>query len=109
MAKLAKSAPITATDIRASNSAGQRLYGIVERMERLSEEKAALTEDMREVMDEAKATGFDPAVIRRVIQRRKLDVTALRELDEMVEVYETSVTNAELAVTKKSIVGGSDA
>ena len=58
------------------------------RIERLGEEKAQLAEDIREIYTEAKGTGFDTKVIRKLIARRKQDQDELAEQDALLETYE---------------------
>ena len=67
--------------------AATRLKGLVERIERLEEERAALSADIREVYAEAKAAGFDTKVMRQVIRLRKLDAPARGEQDELLDLY----------------------
>lgn len=88
-----------------SNSEGM-LFSFVERVERLTEEVEGLTADRKEVYDEAKATGFDSGVMRKVIQRRKMDPAARQEADALLELYEETVRKAEKDQTAKSIADG---
>ncbi|MBT3558882.1 MAG: DUF2312 domain-containing protein [Rhodospirillales bacterium] len=67
--------------------AADRLRTIIERIERLEEEKAALAEDVREVFAEAKGAGFDIKVMRNIIKLRKMDTADRREMDEIMAVY----------------------
>ncbi len=67
--------------------AADRLKSFIERIERLEEEKKALTDDIREVYSEAKGSGFDIKVIRQIIRIRKLDVADRREMEEVMAVY----------------------
>ena len=55
-----------------SNTAAE-LKAIVERIERLEDEKATIAADIKEVFSEAKATGFDVKILRKVIALRKVD------------------------------------
>lgn len=55
------------------NATAQQLRQLIERVERLEEEKAALASDIREVYAEAKAHGFDPKIMRHVIKVRAMD------------------------------------
>jgi len=66
---------------------GERLKSFVERIERLEEEKAALTGDIREVYSEAKGTGFDIKVLRQIIRLRKLDKADRQEQEALLETY----------------------
>jgi uncharacterized protein (UPF0335 family) len=71
--------------------AGKRLKAIIDRVERLEEEKAALAEDVKEVYGEAKATGFDAKIIRKIIRMRKMDIEKRREEEELLEVYKAAI------------------
>lgn len=64
-----------------------QLRGIVERIERLEEDKAALVADIREVYSEAKANGFDVKTLRKVIALRKKEAAERAEEEAMLEVY----------------------
>jgi uncharacterized protein (UPF0335 family) len=72
-------------DLNAA-SAGQ-LKSIIERIERLEEEKTALGEDVKEVYAEAKANGFDTTILRKVISIRKQDPDDRQMQDAILEVY----------------------
>ncbi len=67
--------------------AADRLKSFIERIERLEEEKKALSDDIREVYSEAKGSGFDIKVIRQIIRLRKMDVADRREQEEVMAVY----------------------
>jgi uncharacterized protein (UPF0335 family) len=67
--------------------AREQLRAIVERIERLEEEKAALAGDIREVYAEAKSHGFDIKTLRRVIHLRKQDATERQEQEALLDVY----------------------
>lgn len=71
--------------------AGKRLKSFVERIERLEEEKAALMEDIKEVYAEAKGTGFDTKVMRKIISLRKMDTDKRRESEELLELYKSAI------------------
>lgn len=71
--------------------AGKRLLAIIERVERLEEEKKALGEDIKEVYGEAKATGFDVKIIRKIVRMRKMEVEKRREEEELLEVYKAAI------------------
>ena len=63
------------------------LKALVERIEKLDEEKKALSDDIRDVYSEAKAGGFDTKALRRIIALRKMDPTEREELDALVDMY----------------------
>ena len=67
--------------------AADRLRSFVQRIERLEEEKAALTGDIRDVYAEAKSSGFDTKILRQVIRLRKLDNADRREQEELLDLY----------------------
>ncbi|MCB9964432.1 MAG: DUF2312 domain-containing protein [Rhodospirillales bacterium] len=71
--------------------AGARLKSFIERVERLEEEKTALAEDIKEIMAEAKSTGFDVKTIRKIIRLRKMDTEKRREEDELLELYKAAI------------------
>jgi uncharacterized protein (UPF0335 family) len=73
-------------DSKTSFAKGQ-LKSLVERIERLEEEKKALAGDIKEVYGEAKAHGFDTKILRKVISLRKRDRQEREEEEAMVELY----------------------
>lgn len=108
MAKLKteKTEEKTAGDIMHGGNARGALFNYVERMERLNEEKAGIAEDLKEVAGEAKAEGFDVGMIRKVIQRRKVDRASRDEADALLEVYEEAVEAEEKARFNQSAKDG---
>ena len=66
---------------------GDQLRSLIERIERLEEEKAALAEDIREVYAEAKGNGFDIKVMRQIVRLRKMDSNDRSELEAILETY----------------------
>jgi uncharacterized protein (UPF0335 family) len=60
---------------------------LVERIERLEEEKKALADDIKDVYGEAKANGFDVKALRTVIRLRKQDVEERKEQEAILETY----------------------
>ncbi len=73
-------------DGAASIAQGQ-LRSIVERIERLEEEKAALAADIKEVYAEAKGNGFDTKILRKVVRLRKVDTAERQEEEALMDVY----------------------
>jgi len=63
------------------------LKSIVERVERLEEEKKAIADDIRDVYSEAKANGFDTKVLREVVRLRKQDLAERQEQDAVRDLY----------------------
>lgn len=71
--------------------AGQRLRSYIERIERLEEEKAALAEDIKEVYAEAKGSGFDAKIMRKLISLRKMDSDKRQEEEALLETYKAAI------------------
>ncbi|MEA2757190.1 MAG: hypothetical protein QOJ54_3479 [Aliidongia sp.] len=67
--------------------AADQLRSIVERIERLEEEKKALQEDIKDVYAEAKGNGFDVKILRKIISIRKRDRAELDEEETLLELY----------------------
>jgi uncharacterized protein (UPF0335 family) len=67
--------------------AKDQLKSIVERIERLEEEKQALSDDIKEVYAEAKANGFDTRTLRTVVRLRKQDSNERQEQEALLELY----------------------
>ena len=67
-------------------AAGQ-LKSLIERVERLAEEKGALTADIREVYSEAKGHGFDTKIMRQVIRLRRLETSERQEQEAVLDLY----------------------
>ena len=70
-----------------SGFAKEQLRSFVERVERLEEERSALTADIREVYSEAKGLGFDTKTMRQVVRMRKLDKADFQEQEAMLDLY----------------------
>ncbi len=71
--------------------AADRLRTFVERIERLEEEKAAITADIREVYSEAKGAGFNAKILRQIVRLRGLDQADRREQEAMLELYKRAL------------------
>jgi uncharacterized protein (UPF0335 family) len=67
-------------------SAGQ-LKNFVKRIEKLEEDKAAVSADISEVYSEAKNMGFDAKIIRQVLRLKKMEEQQRREQQELLELY----------------------
>ena len=70
---------------------GEQLRSLIERIERLEEEKAALVEDIKEVYAEAKGNGFDVKVMRQIIRLRKMDSNDRSELEAILDTYKAAL------------------
>jgi uncharacterized protein (UPF0335 family) len=71
--------------------AGAQLKSLIERIERLEEEKRALGEDIKEVYAEAKGTGFEPKIMRQIIKIRKMDQDEHDEQESLLDVYKRAL------------------
>jgi len=71
--------------------AGERLRSFIERIERLEEEKRALSADIKEVYAEAKGTGFDAKIMRQIIKIRRMDKDDLDEQETLLDVYKRAL------------------
>jgi uncharacterized protein (UPF0335 family) len=69
------------------NVSAEQLRLLIERIERLEEEKRGVSDDIKDVYGEAKATGFDPKIMRAIIRLRKMEKHALDEQDALLETY----------------------
>jgi uncharacterized protein (UPF0335 family) len=74
-----------------SGFAKEHLRSFVERIERLEEERAALSADIREVYSEAKGQGFDTKIMRQVVRLRKLDKADFQEQEAMLDLYKRAL------------------
>ena len=68
-----------------------RLRLLVERVERLEEEKKAISDDIRDVYAEAKAVGYDTKIMRQIIKLRKMKPDERSEQDVVLETYKAAL------------------
>ena len=71
--------------------AADQLRSFIERIERLEEEKAALSSDVREVYAELKGSGFEPKTVREIVRLRKLDSNELLEQEALLDTYKSAL------------------
>jgi uncharacterized protein (UPF0335 family) len=71
--------------------AREALQSFVERIERLDDEKRALSEDIKEIYAQAKGSGFEPKIIRQIIKIRKTDKDKLDEEESLLELYKRAL------------------
>lgn len=67
--------------------AADRLRSLIERIERLEEEKAALGSDIRDIFAEAKSAGFDVKIMRTILKLRKMNAADRDEQEFLLETY----------------------
>ena len=75
------------TEEKPTNVAGERLRSIVDRIERLEEERKALGSDIKDIYAEAKSAGFDVKVLRQLISIRKKEPAEVEEAETLLDVY----------------------
>jgi uncharacterized protein (UPF0335 family) len=71
--------------------AADQLRLFIERIERLEEEKKAIADDIRDVYAEAKASGYDPRIMRMVVRLRKMESHDRQEQDAILETYRSAL------------------
>ena len=77
--------------VEVGGIAAERLRQLIERIERLEDEKAALAADIREIYAEAKAVGFDAKIMRQIIKLRKMDTADQQELEALIDTYKQAL------------------
>jgi uncharacterized protein (UPF0335 family) len=76
------------------STAQGKLKSLIERIERLEEDKAAVASDLKEVYAEAKGEGFDTKILRKVVRMRKTDLAKRQEEEALIELYLSAVGGA---------------
>lgn len=71
--------------------ADQRLRLLIERIERLEEEKRGIQDDIKDVYGEAKATGYDAKIMKLIVRLRKMNPDARREEEAILETYKNAL------------------
>ncbi|MFY9829024.1 MAG: DUF2312 domain-containing protein [Rhodoplanes sp.] len=80
-------AAVHETENPAPNAIANQLKAVVERIERLEEEKKAIADDIRDVYAEAKGNGYDIKALRAIVRLRKQDKTERQEHEAILETY----------------------
>ena len=78
---------VAKTETKAGGIAAERLRSIVDRIERLEEERKALAGDIRDIYAEAKSAGFDVKVLRQLIRVRRQEPADVEEQETLLDVY----------------------
>ena len=84
---MADDAPSFTSDDVIAGAAQGRLRTIIERIERLEEDKAVIANDLKEVYAEAKGEGFDTKILRKVVRLRKQDKVKRQEEEALIDLY----------------------
>ena len=74
-----------------NSTAQQKLRSVIDRIERLEEDKAAVANDLKEVYAEAKGEGFDTKILRKVIRLRKQDTAKRQEEEALIDLYISAI------------------
>ena len=81
-----------ASNIDSFNTSAQgKLKSLIERIERLEEDKAAVSADLKEVYAETKGEGFDVKIVRKVVRLRKQDAAKRQEEEALIELYISAI------------------
>ena len=78
-------------EINITQSKDDRLKSLIERVERLEEEKNNLLADIKEVFSEAKGLGYEPKIMRKVLIIRKMDIDERLEQEALLETYRSAL------------------
>ena len=78
-------------DTNISRTKDDRLKSLIERVERLEEEKNNLLADIKEVFSEAKGLGYDPKIMRKVLIIRKMDIDERLEQEALLVTYRNAL------------------
>ncbi|HEV2866609.1 MAG TPA: DUF2312 domain-containing protein [Allosphingosinicella sp.] len=71
--------------------AADELRLLIERIERLEEEKKGISDDIKDVFAEAKARGYDPKTMRAVVRLRKMENNARQEAEALLDTYKAAL------------------
>jgi uncharacterized protein (UPF0335 family) len=83
-----------------------QLKSLVERIERLEEEKKLLGDDIKDIYTEAKSAGYDVKVLRKLVAERKLEAEEVREARCLLELYRQELTRFETTPLGKVMASG---
>lgn len=72
-------------------SADDRLRLLIERIERLEEEKKGIAEDIKDVYSEGKSVGYDKKIMKMIVGLRKMKPDDRREMDAILELYKSAL------------------
>lgn len=71
--------------------AADELRLLIERIERLEEEKKSISDDIRDVYSEAKARGYDAKILRQIVRLRRMETHDRQEMDAILETYRAAL------------------
>tara|TARA_R110002096_G_scaffold416576_3_gene619777 strand:+ start:224686 stop:224937 length:252 start_codon:yes stop_codon:yes gene_type:complete len=73
--------------VETGGIAADALRSLIERVERLEEEKKALADDIKDIYSEAKSVGFDVKIMRQIVRLRKMDENDRQEQEALLDTY----------------------
>jgi uncharacterized protein (UPF0335 family) len=79
------------TETNVGGIAGDRLRSLIDRIERLEEERKALGNDIKDIYAEAKSAGFDVKVLRQLIRLRKQEPAEVEEQETLLDLYKRAI------------------
>ena len=84
-------APSFSADDVITGAARGRLKSFIERVERLEEDKAVVSNDIKEVYAEAKGEGFDVKILKKIVALRRLDKAKREEIEALIDLYMSAI------------------
>jgi uncharacterized protein (UPF0335 family) len=75
----------------SENVAADELRLLIERIERLEEEKKGISDDIRDVYSEAKARGYDAKIMRQIVRLRKMEAHDRQEMEAILDTYKSAL------------------
>jgi uncharacterized protein (UPF0335 family) len=79
------------TEQAATGITAESLKSFIGRIERLEEKKSEISDDIKTVYAEAKGTGFDVKILRKIVRLRKIEENKRREENEILELYKAAI------------------
>ena len=74
-----------------ANATDDRLRLLIERVERLEEEKKGIADDIRDTYAEAKAVGYDAKIMRQIVRLRKMQPNDRQEMEALLDTYKAAL------------------
>lgn len=91
MAREPSDTPLPLGDTTSRKPPDDRLRLLIERVERLEEEKKGIADDVKDVFAEIKAVGYDTKIVKQVIKLRAMQPADRREMESLLDVYKAAV------------------
>ncbi|QQR69831.1 MAG: DUF2312 domain-containing protein [Alphaproteobacteria bacterium] len=79
------------SNVKSAAVGAAQLKSVIERIERLEDEKAEVAAQVREVYSEAKGNGFDARILRQLVRLRRLDPSARAEQEALLDLYKSAL------------------